>query len=52
MKDRQKWSEQMLRGRQNALMARYAMPRDLRPTFADLARWNFRYARYHRTGWL
>jgi len=34
-------------------MARHAMPRDLRPTFAFLARSSFQMARLHRTGsWL
>ncbi|WP_261934630.1 hypothetical protein [Sphingomonas bisphenolicum] len=49
MKDRKKWADAMFRGRQNATMARYAMPRDLRPTFALLARNSFATARFHRT---
>lgn len=48
--DRKKWAEAMLRGRHNTLMARYAMPRELRPTFAMLARGDFAAARFARTG--
>lgn len=44
------WHQAMMDGRRNALMARYAMPRHLRPTFALLARGDFAQARRIRLG--
>lgn len=39
------WHETMRHARQMTLMGRYAMPRDLRPTFKSLARYSFERAR-------
>lgn len=46
---RAQWHSKMRDGRRNAYMARYAMPRELRPTFALLARTDFMTARMLRT---
>jgi hypothetical protein len=47
------WHTAILEARQMTLMGRYAMPRDLRPTFKSLARWKFEKARHIRLGtWL
>ena len=43
-----KWHEAMRRAQSNRMMARYAMPASLRPTFALLARCAVESARRHR----
>lgn len=48
MMNRPEWTKAMADGRHSARMARYAMPREVRPLFASCARAAFSRARSRR----